>query len=156
MSCNIIMPRTYSDEKNIYSVDMMFAYVNNFKPKVISIPIRNILFNLSFKGWGNPKTHELYSPMDVIMNPKKYPDEIKRIKNSDLKYPIMVHNDYIVDGVHRTIKAMLNGQDSIKAYSFSNKLMKKFLVDSTGDWKTVDKMEIYKLIDLFYKRFMKK
>ena len=55
------MPRTYSDDNNIYSVDLMFSYVNNFKPKPTNILIKDILFNLSFKGWADGK--HLYSPL---------------------------------------------------------------------------------------------
>lgn len=148
------MVRTYSDNKKIYSVDMMFSYVNNFKHKVIEVPIRDILFNLSFKGWADQK--HIYSPMEVIMNPKKYPKEIKRIKESDLKYPIMLDGNLIVDGVHRTIKAMLNGQETIKAYVFPKKLMGKFIVGNRSEWSKVDKMEMFEVIDLFYGRFCKK
>jgi hypothetical protein len=35
--------KTYSDEKNIYSVDMMMAYVNLFKPKSIHLKIEDNL-----------------------------------------------------------------------------------------------------------------
>jgi len=33
----INMPQTFSDDKKIYSVDMMFAYINIFKPKYTKI-----------------------------------------------------------------------------------------------------------------------
>ncbi len=150
------MTRTYSDDTHIYSVDLMFSYVNTFKPKAIEIPIEDILFNLNFKGWSNGK--HVYSPIDVLKNPKKYPHEIKRIKDADLKYPIMVQisTNFIIDGVHRTIKAMSNGDKYIKAYIFPTKLMKKFIVGNVNERDKVDKMESYELIDLFVKRFMKK
>ena len=36
--------RTFSDGKNIYSVDMMIAYINIFKPKSVKISIeKNII-----------------------------------------------------------------------------------------------------------------
>ena len=148
------MVKTYSDKKNIYSVDMMFSYVNNFKHKTVNVQIKDLLFNLDFKGWYSDELGS-YAPVDVIDNPKKYPEEVKRIKNADLKYPIMLHDNYIVDGVHRTIKAMLQGKKTIKAYQFPTKLMKKFLINSTGNWKEAIKIEPYELIDLFHKRFAK-
>lgn len=148
------MPRTYSDDDNIYSVDLMFSYVNNFKPKPTNILIKDILFNLSFKGWSDGK--HVYSPLDVLENPKKYPEEIKRIKDADLNYPIMVTENFIVDGVHRTIKALHKGDKYIKAYVFPKKIMKKFIIGSVKDRETINRIETYEIIDLFYKRFMKK
>ena len=47
--------QTFSNNKNIYSVDMMFAYINIFKPKSIKIPISELLKNLEGKSWGDPK-----------------------------------------------------------------------------------------------------
>jgi hypothetical protein len=43
---------------------------------------------MNYKGWGDPKKKIFYSANMVLNNPKKYKDEMKRIKNADLKYPI--------------------------------------------------------------------
>lgn len=148
------MVKTYSDGRNIYSVEMMFSYVNNFKVKTTLVPIKDILFNLEVKGWANSKGR--YSPVEVLKNPKKYPEEIKKIKEANLKYPIMLDGNNIADGVHRTIKAIQQGKTTIKAYKFPKKLLKKFLLSSTGDWEKARGMQTWELIDLFYKRFVKK
>ncbi len=151
------MVQTYSNDNNIYSVDMMFAYISIFKPKSESISIDDTMLNtLKYKGWGNPRKGDIYSAMDVIKNykKKKYQMEIQRIVDADLKYPIIMYDKYIVDGVHRLTKAHLAGDKKIKVYKFSKNIMKKFLINNNGDWDTVDNMKMFDFIKLFYERFV--
>lgn len=147
------MPQTFSNGKKIYSVDMMFGYINMFKPKSQKVKIKDYLKTLDYKGWGDPDKNIYYSANDVIKNPKKYKKDALRIKNADLKYPIIIHNGYIIDGVHRLCKAHLKGKTEIKAYVFSNTDMKKFLINTKGDWKAVSKLDTHFYIQLFHKRF---
>jgi hypothetical protein len=42
-------------------------------------------------------------------------DHIERCLNANLDYPILVWEDDIIDGCHRTIKALAQGQKTIKA-----------------------------------------
>ena len=147
------MPQTFSDDKKIYSVDMMFAYINIFKPKYTKIKIDQLLHNLEYKGWGDPKNNLFYSPKQVLENPKKYKDEIKRINDAELKYPIIVYNNNIVDGVHRLSKSYLLNKKTIKAYIFDDNTIKNFIIDKNKDWNKVDKIQIYNYIELFIKKF---
>lgn len=151
------MPQSYSNGKKIYSVDMMFGYINLFKPKTERVKISDFLHVLEYKGWGDPSKNEYYSPLEVLKNPKKYKNEIDRIKNADLKYPIIINNRFIVDGVHRLCKAYLmskkGGSQTMKAYVFNNQDMKKFLINNKGDWDIVDKLDSHFYIELFHKRF---
>jgi disulfide oxidoreductase YuzD len=56
---------------------------------------------------------------DVLNDPKKYMDHMKRIKNSDLSYPILIApNGEIADGNHRLAKAVMNKENTIKAKVF--------------------------------------
>lgn len=154
------MTKTFSNGKFIYSVDMMFAYVNLFKKdlKIEQFPITSLLHVLEYKGWANNKTGELYSSNDVLANPKKYPDEIKRIQKADLSFPIFVYNNDIVDGVHRLTKAKLQNKTEIKAYVFDTQLMNKFKIGKVGGTKSerakVDELfKPHNLIELFNRRF---
>jgi len=153
------MVQTYSNNNNIYSVDMMFAYINLYKPDYTIINM-NLLYNsLEYKGWGDPKKKISYSALDVLNNPKKkkYKKEIDRINNADLRYPIIINkhnNNYIiVDGIHRLTKSYLDNKKTIKAYIFPKDIMKKFLINKTGNWTKVNKIQIYDFITLFYTRF---
>ena len=147
------MPQTISDDKKIYSVDMMFDYINIFKPKYTKIKTDQLLHNLEYKGWGDPKNNLFYSPKQVLENPKKYKDEIKRINEAELKYPIIVYNNNIVDGVHRLSKSYLLNKKTIKAYIFDDKTIKNFIIDKNKDWNKVDKIQVYNYIELFIKKF---
>ena len=147
------MPQSFSDGDKIYSVDMMFAYINIFKPKKTKIDINTLIHNLSYTCWGGPNGRK-YSPMDVLNNKGKYSKEVSRIKKADLKYPIILNGDNIVDGAHRLTKAMLKKQKYKNAYVFSKQDMKLFLVDKARNWSKIDKIEIHQYIELFYKHFL--
>ena len=147
------MIQTYSNNKKIYSVDMMFAYLNIHKHPIINVPISKLLDTLEYKGWGNPSKNIYYSAIDVIKNPKKYKNEINGIKKSNLKYPIIMDEKHIIDGVHRLSKAFLQDKKYIKAYIFDKNLMKKFLINNNGDWDKVYNLQTYEFIQLFYKKF---
>ena len=76
------MLRMYSFNNNIYSIDMMFAYINIFKPKHISMDIKDLLHNLEYKDWGDPIKNILYSPLEVLKKPNKYSDDFERIEET--------------------------------------------------------------------------
>lgn len=134
---------------------MMFAYINIFKPKSIYVSLNYLIDTLNCDGWGNSKKKNCYSPFDVIENPKnkKYKEDIKRIENANLRYPIIITGNTVVDGIHRLTKAYLNDKKKIKAYVFSKKEMNKFLINKKGDCEKVDKLNIYDFIKLFYDKF---
>ena len=46
--------------KNIYSIDMIFAYINLYKPKYIKVNVKDYLSTLELNCWGNPKTKKLF------------------------------------------------------------------------------------------------
>jgi len=39
-------------KKNVYSVNLMFAYINIFKPEITKIKLDIINYNIYTKGWG--------------------------------------------------------------------------------------------------------
>ncbi len=143
--------KTYSDEKHIYSVDMMMAYVNLNKVKVEKISIEENLWQLDQPVWGD------YSPRDVLSHPekKKYADNLQRIRSADLSYPIFVTSKHqIIDGYHRVLKAIHTKEKTIKAYVFDGPLMKKFIVNKELDFPAVhQRMQIHELLELYTKRF---
>ena len=134
--------KTYNDEKNTYSVDMMMAYVNTHKLPIQRISIEENLWQIEQPVWGD------YSPSDVLRNPdkKKYTENIQRIRNADLSYPIfLTPKEQIIDGYHRILKAIQQEEKTIKAYVFDAALMKKFQIK--------EPIEIHELIELYQKRF---
>jgi len=148
--------RTAQKGKIIYCIDMMIAYVEIFKPQINYVNVENYVEELHYDSWGEPENNIFFSPMDVINDPKKYKEEYKRTMDADLKYPIMIFNNNVIDGYHRIAKSIIQKKSKIKAYVFTNEEMKKFIINRTGDYKKVMKMEEHDFITLFYKRFCDK
>ena len=143
--------RRYCDGDNIYSVDMMIAYVNICKPPIYKVKVRDLDYVLNEKYWWDDETD--HSPMEVIDNPSKYKEDWKMIKKANMKYPIMMNNEWVVDGLHRLSKAWITKKKYIKTYKFSDDMMKNFLINEKGDWKAVKKLETFDVLKLFYERF---
>lgn len=143
-----ISVETYSDDKYEYSIGLMFAYINLQKPKKIKLETSKLLFNLELNCWNNNT-----KPSDVILNikDKKYKDEVKRIIDSDLRYPIIVDNNlFIIDGFHRYVKSVLNNKKTVDVYIFDTKLMKKFIIGKRGEKINLN---LNDYIELYEKRF---
>ena len=146
--------QTYSDNKYIYSVDMMFAYLYLRKPQYQNIKVSDLLKNLNHNCWGDPVNNIYHTPNDVLANPTKYEHDYKRIKNADLSYPIIItHDMHIIDGVHRLTKSYMENKKTIKAYVFDNALLRKFKLAKRNEWDKVDKLKNYQLIIMFSKKF---
>jgi len=134
----------YSDDKYKYSTALMFAYINLQKPKKIKIKTSQLLFNLDLHCWENNT-----KPSDVTscLKNDKYKNEIKRITESDTKYPIIVDSNlFIIDGMHRFVKSIINNKKTIDAYMFDKKVMEKFIVgkrDEKINLKLNDYIELY-------------
>lgn len=141
--------RTFSDGIHTYSVDMMFAYINLFNPKVTEINPEAYQFVLDYKGWGLWNSNVRFSPKDVLASPKKYKYDYDRIMSEDLKYPIIISNGNIVDGVHRLTRATMLKKTTMRAYIFPNDLLEKFRINSHD-------VKEYQLIELFHKQFCSK
>ena len=142
----------FSDEKYKYSTALMFTYINLCKPKKTKLNLDDLKFNLEYNSWKNK-----VRPIDVIndIKNKKYKDEVYRIKNANIKYPIIIDSNYnIIDGVHRYVKHIIENRKTIKVYIFDKKLMKKFIIGKRND--EIDNLEINDFIELFYKQFLNK
>jgi disulfide oxidoreductase YuzD len=138
----------FSDERYIYSIGFMFAYINIYKPKKVKLNLHDLKFNLEYNSWANQ-----VRPIDVLndMNNKKYKHEVLRIKNADTKYPIIVDSNYIIlDGVHRYIKHIIENKKTIQVYIFDKNLMKKFIIGKRGE---ENDLQLNDYIELFNKRF---
>lgn len=149
------MVHTYSENnKYIYSVDMMMAYINIYKPKHKKYSIKDFEHNMDYQGWGN--INYMYSPREVLNNPTKYADDYDRILNADLKYPIIINGKNVIDGMHRLTKAYMERKKEIRAYEFNGDLLKKFMVNKVGNFDAVMIMETHEYIELFYERFIRR
>jgi len=144
---------TYTDDNFIYLVDLMFMYIKTITST--KIKLENILPQLKIKDWGN------FSPIEVIKNKSVSPEDYKRIIKADLRYPIIITNDYkIIDGMHRLSKAFLLKKKYVRAYKIDDKTMKKFIISkrkgkkwNKSDWNYYESLTKRDIDNLFKERF---
>ena len=143
--------KTYRDDKAIYSVDMMLAYVNTHKHPITKVALKDLEPQLAENVWGD------WSPKDVLERPglKKYAENAERIRKADLSYPILMSSKgVILDGYHRAAKALKEGHDSSKAQICDTLLMKKFIIDKDLNFVRVHQdMSVSNILELYAKRF---
>lgn len=145
--------KTWRDEKNIYSVDMMFAYINTIGHPMTTLSLEELTPQLEKKVWGD------WSPMTVLrkLDAKKYQANVERIRHANMRFPILVFGSkhIILDGYHRVAKAMLEGKTEIKAHVFDAALMRKFLLVKGLDYETLNRLTVFDVLELWTSRFCK-
>lgn len=117
--------QTFSDDKNTYSVDAMFIYLANSEHPMCSLKIADLIHTMDFKCWGD----ETCTPKQLLVNPLFDIKHWIRIIRADLSYPIIVVGNYIIDGMHRLSKAIMNNDIDINAYMFDEELLNTFIID---------------------------
>jgi hypothetical protein len=139
---------TYTTKSKIYSVDLMIAYIRIAKPKPKKVLVSSLDHCLTYESWATEDGKMKYSANDVIDDKKNpiYTKEIEKIKKADMSYPIIIHSGYVVDGLHRLVKAKMNKDEKISAYIFDTDLMKKFAIKQR-------EMSVWEVIELYEKRF---
>jgi disulfide oxidoreductase YuzD len=138
----------FSDDKYKYSTALMVAYLNLHNHTKSKLKLHELAFNLEHNYWENG-----VRPIDVMndIKNKKYKDEVFRIENANMNYPIIIDSNYnILDGVHRYVKHIIENKKTINVYIFDKKLMKKFII---GKRDEIVNLEINDFIELFNKRF---
>lgn len=131
---------TYADNEKIYSVNLMFCYIDKHKPKITYLNTKKLFEQLKYPSWGD------ISPFDVInnMNNEKFMDHKNRILNANMDYPIIIEKktNIIIDGLHRLAKAYILKKKKINAYVFDEKIMDKFVIThkerKAKEWKDTD------------------
>ena len=95
------------DGKYCYDVTSLIKQIEEQKLEVFDFPIA--AFNMRSFPWDDIKTY------------RDFLSHCKRVQEANLDYPIILHCDgWIMDGAHRICKAILEGQETIKAYRFIN------------------------------------
>ncbi len=138
----------FTDNTYTYSIALMHAYIHLCNPRKTKLSVDDLKFNLDYTCWENN-----VRPIDVLtdIQNKKYTKEVARIKNADMKYPIIIDSNYnILDGFHRYAKHIIDNKKTIILVIFDKKLMKKFII---GKRNEKCNLEINDYIQLFHKRF---
>lgn len=151
---------TYADNDYIYSVDMMFMYLDAFHPKPTSFNVQKLKDELDVNYWRDDQG--TFSPNDVLNDKHRYKDHYDRVLQADLSYPIIIHqpSQIVVDGVHRLTKAYIEKRKKIKAYVFNDELMKKFIISKRSgeawrdsDWNYYESLSLEDIRKMFEERF---
>ena len=142
--------KTWRTDKQIYSVDMMLAYLNTAKHPVEKIKVEELLPQLEKEVWDHRTPKMVLDKMDA----KKYQSNAERIRHADMSYPIILTaNHVIVDGYHRVAKAYMEGKRDIRAHVFDAALMRKFVLVKGLDFVALNALTIYDILELWTKRF---
>lgn len=131
---------------------MMFAYNDLFRKhlKTQKIPLSQLSHVRAENVWEMGRKQ--YSINDVLKNPKKYAEDIERIKNANMDYPILMNSDRtILDGYHRLAKAMQNKKKSINAIIYEPKTFAKFKIAKT--YAQAQKIPLDDYMEQFFKNF---
>lgn len=117
---------TFSDNGRTYDVEHLWKID---RPSQAVNPEK--LLGKIGKVWGDRPNR--YGWEDVLANPSKYPEEMARMKNADLRYPIIVRDrdGVVIDGIHRLLKARETGQP-VTAIRVTSKDMQSALVKQAG------------------------
>lgn len=115
---------TYTDEEGEWSVDMLIEITDD--NKVEELPVSTLEWNMEEKAWGNGKE---ISPAEVLEKPSKYKEHMERIEEAELKYPILVYKNKLIDGYHRLAKAVSQDKKNIKVKIINDKQMDAARID---------------------------
>ena len=86
----------------------------------VNVPLHELRWMYDLPLWrGNAGLWFEISPRQFLESPEDHPEHSERVAASDLAYPIHVirrrNRFFILDGVHRLVRADLEGRDSIAA-----------------------------------------
>jgi hypothetical protein len=100
---------------------------------IVSIDIKKLIWHFDMPVWEKDDTDGWnLTPWEVIEKKKGTAGHRKRAQKAELRYPIVVtrcRSRYVVlDGVHRLVKAYMNGEKKMKAKIIPKKilLLRKF------------------------------
>lgn len=149
--------QTFTDSTNVYSVDMMLAYVNTKKPQTIKLLVKDLLPQLETNNWGDTATIDGHGKKD---DETRYTS--RRYQEADTSIPIIVVSSRtssiispytIVDGYHRVAKANRQGKTTIDAYFLDRPVLNKFVLDTLPNANTIkQKTSLRSMLELWDKR----
>ena len=97
---------------------------------VVNFEIGNLIWNFNLPLWGKDGESWNLTPWDVINKIPGSASQRKRVENVDMTYPILVIEKngkwLIIDGVHRLVRAYLDGQKMISAKIITQDLVDKY------------------------------
>ncbi len=102
--------------------------------------VKKLLWHLDLPVWEKENTDDWnLTPKEVLKNPREEPNHSKKIKNSNLKYPIdiMMNNGRytLSDGYHRLAKAYKLGLKTVEVRKIPREFIPKIKTYLWKDYK---------------------
>lgn len=110
--------------------------------EIEEFPIEKLEWNLELPWWSTDEEIPYnLTPNEVLKDVNLYLDHKKRVENSDIKYPLLLiqtkQNRWLIyDGVHRFIRQILEGRQTV--------LCQKFLISEIGKYIPEGYKELFK------------
>jgi len=105
------------------------------KLNVVTLRISDVKHWIYKPCWSIGSKDECFiSPYQVLLQPKRFPEHIKRINASDTTYPLIIMDDKydkygtILDGNHRFAKLIIDGKKVVKVVYLSRSKLDKLKV----------------------------
>jgi hypothetical protein len=120
---------TFKYKEKRYAVKDLIEYLEyiNIPSTRIEIPV-DVLKNTDVSSsWKTLHIKDGEVVKEETVNLYNIVGHIKRILAAEYdRYPIIMHNDKILDGLHRTVHALYDGQTEIDAYVLNDAQMEEF------------------------------
>lgn len=104
---------------------------------VVDMPIDDLLWHFDIPFWDTEGTDEYnLKPWELIEHPEQEPSHYKKIQAADLRYPIDIMMNkgrwLILDGLHRLVKAYLEGKKVVHVRKIPQERIPEILSDTTS------------------------
>ncbi len=117
-------------EKAGYEIYCDAEKLGSLNIPIVDFEIKDLIWNFDLPLWGKDGESWNLTPWDVINEIPGSASQRRRTEDIDMGYPILVFEKngkwLIIDGVHRLVKAYLNGQQTIPAKIITQGLIEKY------------------------------
>ncbi len=97
------------------------------------VPVTDLAWQLGLPWWRDGDRYFAVRPLDVLVQPTRYPEEYLRTCRADLAHPIDLTARggrlFVLDGVHRLLKARMLGRDTIRTRTLPPELLSLIAAD---------------------------
>lgn len=119
-----------------YAFDPQDLWEKASHKKVIKYNMSDVKHWVYSPCWSDPNNDDWFiSIYQVLMQPKKFADHMKRIKKADVSYPLIIIEDEfdkfggILDGNHRFAKLLMEKKRVVNIIYFTKKELEKIKIN---------------------------
>jgi hypothetical protein len=118
--------RRLPDDLRRYQLEMEWSHE---KLRALDLPLETmaldrLTWQLSLPWWRDNDNYFAVRPLDVLAAPERHAEQFARTRAADLSYPMHITlrdgRWFVLDGVHRLLKAVLIGATHVSVYKLSS------------------------------------